>query len=545
MSQKKQIYINKIMKIKNLLIACGIFIFSLSHSYAQQRPLSDNEFKLITAFSYISRLYVDQTDAKKLVEDGIRGILEKLDPHSEYSDPEETKELTEPLESNFDGIGIQYNMLSDTLYVIQVISGGPSEKVGLLAGDRIIFVNDSLIAGVNMKNTDIQKRLRGPKGTEVKIKVKRGGMASLLDFKIIRGKIPIFSMDAAYMLDKTTGYIRLNRFATSSTDEFRTAVDKLKKQGMENMILDLQYNGGGYLHIANEIADDFLGKGQLIVYMQGNRQPRNDAFATEKGCFETGRLVIMVDESSASASEIVSGAIQDWDRGVILGRRTFGKGLVQTPIPLQDGSMIRLTTARYYTPSGRFIQKPYTGGNEQAYNRDILERYYRGELMSADSIHFPDSLKYSTLVSHRTVYGGGGIMPDVFVPLDTTRYTDYHRRISNLGLIVRAEMNYIDAHRKELSQKYPDIKSFKNNFEVPEALLQQLLTLAAEEKVEFNEDQYNQSKPQLKLHLKALIARDLFDINEYFQIINEDNPSLKVALQVINNPIEYNRILGK
>ncbi|MDR2232745.1 MAG: S41 family peptidase [Tannerella sp.] len=530
--------------MKNLLIICSILALSISQVNAQQRPLSENEVKLITAFSYISRLYVDQTDNKKLVEDGIRGILEKLDPHSEYSDPEETKELTEPLESNFDGIGIQYNMLLDTLYVIQVISGGPSEKVGLLAGDRILFVNDSLIAGVNMKNTDIQKRLRGPKGTEVEIKVKRGGIAELIDFKIIRGKIPIYSLEAAYMLDKSTGYIRLNRFAASSTEEFREAVDTLKKQGMENMILDLQSNGGGYLHIANDIADDFLGKGQLIVYMQGNRQPRKDELATEKGCFETGRLVIMVDETSASASEIVSGAVQDWDRGVILGRRTFGKGLVQSPIPLQDGSMIRLTTARYYTPSGRFIQKPYTGGNEQAYNRDILERYNRGELMSADSVHFPDSLKYNTLVTKRTVYGGGGIMPDVFVPLDTTRYTDYHRRISNLGLIVRTEMNYIDLNRKVLSQKYTDIKSFINEFEVPEELMQQLLNMATEEKVEFNEEQYNKSKSQLKLHLKALIARDLFNINEYFQIINEDNPSLKVALQLINNPIEYNRILG-
>jgi carboxyl-terminal processing protease len=350
------------------------------------------------------------------VEDAIVGMLEKLDPHSEYSNPEETKSLNEPLEGNFDGIGIQFNMLTDTLYIVQVISGGPSEKIGLRAGDRIILVNDTLIAGVKMKNTDIMKRLRGPKGTEVKVSVKRSHLAELLEFRIIRGKIPVHSMDAAYMADKTTGYIRLNRFSASSMEEIRGALEKLKKAGMSNLILDLQGNGGGYLYVANELADEFLGKDKLVVYTQGHRQPRENALSTERGTFESGRLVIMVDEYSASASEIVSGAVQDWDRGVILGRRTFGKGLVQKPIPLPDGSMIRLTIARYYTPSGRNIQKPYVGGDEKAYNRDLIDRYNRGELMSADSIHFPDSLKFNTLVSKRTVYGGGGIMPDVFIP---------------------------------------------------------------------------------------------------------------------------------
>ena len=533
------------MKTRHLRLVCGLLICSFVNMYAQQRiPITENSQKLLASFAFISGLYVDETNDKKMVEDAIKGMLEKLDPHSEYSDPEETKDLTEPLESNFDGIGIQYNMLTDTLYVVQVISGGPSEKVGLLAGDRIVFVDDTLIAGVSMKNTDIQKRLRGPRGTEVWIKVKRGGMKELLDFKIKRDRIPIYSLDAAYMLDKTTGYIRLNRFAVSSTGEFREAVDKLKKQGMENMILDLQANGGGYLHIANELADDFLGKGQLIVYTQGSKQPREDALATDKGCFEKGRLVIMVDETSASASEILSGAVQDWDRGVILGRRTFGKGLVQRPIPLPDGSMIRLTTARYYTPSGRFIQKPYTNGEESVYNRDLLERFNRGELLSADSIHFPDSLKHNTLVSKRIVYGGGGIMPDIFIPLDTTRYTDYHRRISGLGLIIRTSMNYIDAHRQELNKTYPTIESFKSKFEVSEALLQELIQLASDEKVEFVESQYEHSKPLIKLHLKALIARDIFDMSEYYQVINDDNASLKEALRIINDTEAYHKILG-
>ena len=563
MYPKKRIYIDITMKVRNILFFLCIFFFPFAKIYAQQTvtpsnsliqqqtnppqqrmPITESAQKLLMALYYTANLYVDETDEKKMVEDAIIGILEKLDPHSEYSDPEETKALTEPLESNFDGIGIQFNMFTDTLYVIQVISGGPSEKVGLLAGDRIISVEEELIAGVGMKNTDIQKRLRGPRGTEVRIKVKRGGLTDLLDFTITRGRIPIYSLEAAYMIDKTTGYIRLNRFAISTLYEFREAVDTLKSQGMENLILDLQNNGGGLLNIAHELADDFLRKGQLIVYTQGSRQPRDDVFATDGGCFETGRVVIMVDESSASASEIVSGAVQDWDRGVILGRRSFGKGLVQRPIPLPDGSMIRLTIARYFTPSGRFIQKPYTAGNEREYSRDLIERYNRGEMMSADSIHFPDSLKHSTLLTNRSVYGGGGIMPDVFIPIDTTRYTEYHRRLYNLGLFVRTAMNYIDENRNTLNRVYPNIESFKSNFNVSEELLQNLLTLATNEKVEFNEEQYIQSKPLMSLYLKALIARDLFDINEYFQIINDDNPSLKEAIRIINNPEEYNRILS-
>ncbi|MDR1746420.1 MAG: S41 family peptidase [Tannerella sp.] len=533
-------------KISVLFLCC---IFGVLTGYAQvlpqQKPRLDEDMdKLLKSFYAISNFYVDNTDNKKIVEDAIVGMLEKLDPHSNYSDAEETKDLNEPLESNFDGIGIQFNMLTDTVYVIQVISGGPSEKVGLLAGDRIIFVDDTLIAGVKMKNTDVMKRLRGPKDTEVSVKVKRIGINDLLTFKIIRGKIPIFSMDAAYMADKTTGYIRLSRFAISSTKEFSEALEKLKKQGMENLILDLQNNGGGYLHIAYELADEFLDKDKLIVYTQGRRQPRENALATERGGFEKGRLIIMVDEFSASASEIVSGAVQDWDRGIILGRRTFGKGLVQKPILLPDGSMIRLTVARYYTPCGRNIQKPYNNGITE-YNRDLIERYNRGELMSADSIHFPDSSKFSTLLSKRTVYGGGGIMPDVFIPLDSTRYTDFHRKISGAGMINMVSMNYIDQNRKPLNKKYPDITSFKKNFNVPSETLDELLQLAKKENIAFDEEQYEKSKHLITLQIKALIARDLFDMSEYYQIMNDENSSLKEALRIINDPVAYHKILGK
>ena len=501
--------------------------------------------KLQLALYAIENLYVDTTSERELVEDAIIGMLEKLDPHSTYMDPEETKEMNEPLQGNFDGIGIQFNLLTDTVYVIQVIPGGPSEKVGLMAGDRIVQVNDTVIAGVKMKTSDIMRRLRGPKGTEVNIKVKRKNRPELLDFKITRGKIPVYSLDAAYMADKTTGYIKLNRFAASSADEFRESLEKLRKEGMKNLILDLQGNGGGYLNIAIDLADEFLEKGKLIVYTRGSKMPREEAKSTARGDFEKGRLVILVDESSASASEIVSGAIQDWDRGVIVGRRTFGKGLVQKPIPLPDGSMMRLTVSRYYTPTGRCIQKPYESGNIEEYHRDLIERYNHGELMSADSIHFPDSLRFSTLESKRTVYGGGGIMPDVFIPVDTAHYTDYHRKIVAAGIVNRVAMNYIDANRAELSSRYKKFDTYARDFQIDEKCLQELLTMAEEEKIPFEEEQYNRSKALIALQLKALIARDLFDMAEYFHIINADNPSYQKALEIINDKTTYNRLLGK
>lgn len=521
------------------LIAWGLFV----NLFAQQASVDAR--KLQVALFAISNLYVDSTDETRLVEDAIVGMLDKLDPHSTYMDPEETKEMTEPLQGNFDGIGIQFNMLTDTLYVIQVIPGGPSEKVGLMAGDRIIEVDDTLIAGVKMKTTDIMKRLRGPKGTEVRVKVKRGSHSELMEYRIIRGKIPVYSLDAAYMADRQTGYIKLNRFAASSANEFREALEKLRKEGMKQLILDLQGNGGGYLNIAIELADEFLEKQRLIVYTKGSRQPREEAHSTARGQFETGRLVVLVDESSASASEIVSGAIQDWDRGVVVGRRTFGKGLVQKPIPLPDGSMIRLTVSRYYTPTGRCIQKPYEQGNLDAYHHDLVDRYNRGELMSADSIHFPDSLSYQTLVTERTVYGGGGIMPDVFVPVDTTRYTDYHRKLVAAGIVNRVAMNYMDRHREELTKAHPTFDSFKRSFVVEESLLQELVQLGEQEKIPLDESEYARSKALIALQVKALIARDLFDMAQYFQIINEDNPSYRKALEIINSKETYNRLLKR
>lgn len=522
-----------------VLIACCACFGS------QAQKASVDARKLQLALFAITNLYVDTTSETKLVEDAIVGMLEKLDPHSTYMDPEETKQMNEPLQGNFDGIGIQFNVLTDTVYVIQVIPGGPSEKVGLMAGDRIIEVNDSLIAGVKMKTSDIMKRLRGPKGSEVRVKVKRGDRPELIEYRIVRGKIPVYSLDAAYMADKQTGYIKLNRFAASSANEFREALEKLRKTGMKNLILDLQGNGGGYLNIAIELADEFLEKQRLIVYTKGSKQPREEAHSTARGQFQNGRLVILVDESSASASEIVTGAIQDWDRGVVVGRRTFGKGLVQKPIPLPDGSMIRLTVSRYYTPTGRCIQKPYERGNLDAYHHDLIDRYNKGELMSADSIHFPDSMKYQTLVTGRTVYGGGGIMPDVFIPVDTTRYTDYHRKLVAAGVVNRVAMNYMDRHRAELTKKYPTFAAYKQSFRVDDELLNELTLMGQQDKIELVAEEFERSKALIALQVKALIARDLFDMAQYFQIINEDNPSYLKAQEIINSKEHYNRLLKR
>lgn len=526
--------------VKRLVLILFIFSTSWASVFAQK----DIEArKLQLALYVISNLYVDSTSQTKLVEDAITGMLENLDPHSTYTNPEETKEMTEPLAGNFDGIGIQFNMLTDTVYVIQVVSGGPSEKVGLMAGDRIVEVNDTVIAGVKMSTPEVMKRLRGPKGSEVHVKVKRGEEPQLLDFTITRGKVPVYSIDAVYMADKETGYIKLNRFAASSTKEFKEALSSLSKKGMTQLILDLQGNGGGYLNVPIELADEFLSRGKIIVYTEGNKQKRQDALSTAAGSFEKGRLVILVDEASASASEILSGAIQDWDRGVIIGRRTFGKGLVQRPLPLPDGSMIRLTVARYYTPTGRCIQKPYEKGKGDEYAHDLISRYNRGELKSADSIHFPDSLKAQTLAKGRTVYGGGGIMPDVFVPIDTTFYSDYHHTLVSKGLVNRVAMNYLDKHREELNKKYKKILTYKEKFIVPESLMDELLAMAEEKKISFKKEEYNRSLPLIQLQIKALIARDLFDMTEYFYIINDANRTYQEALKLINDEAKYNQIL--
>ncbi len=487
--------------------------------------------KLQIAEMAIKGLYVDQVDEQKLVEDAIRGMLEKLDPHSAYSTAKETKAMNEPLQGSFDGIGVQFNMVQDTLLVIQPVLKGPSEKVGILAGDRIVAVNDTAIAGVKMSKEEIMKRLRGPRGTKVKLTIVRRGIKDKLIFTVTRDKIPVKTIDAYYMIRPQVGYIRIGSFGATTYDEFMEAVDKLKKQGMHDLVLDLQENGGGYLIAAVRIANEFLKKNDLIVYTKGLRTERQDYKADGTGRLLEGKVVALINEYTASAAEIVTGALQDQDRGWVVGRRSFGKGLVQRPIEFSDGSMIRLTIAHYYTPSGRCIQKPYKKGENLDYAMDIEKRFEHGELYSADSIHFADSLKYQTLRQHRTVYGGGGVMPDYFVPLDTTLTTRFHRQLLARSFIINANLGYVDAHRKELKKRYPTFDTFLRDFEVPQSVVDNIVAEAAKQNVKpKDEAELKATMPALRAQLKALVARDLWDMSEYFHIINERNAIVKKAL---------------
>ena len=532
-------------KAKYLVVAvCVAAAFALSAQYSRNSSVSRQQQKLLMVENVINNLYVDNVDEDRVVESAVRGMLEELDPHSSYSTKEETTSSQETMQGSFSGIGIQFNMQKDTLYVVQTIAGGPSEKVGILPGDRFIMVDDSVIAGCKLKNTDIMKRLRGPKGTKVDIKVKRGGNPALLDFRITRDDIPLNSIDAVYMADGKTGYIRLSRFAATSYKEFRDAITTLKKQGMQQLILDLTDNGGGYMQIAAQIANEMLDRGNLIVYTQGRKSPRQNLNADGSGSFRSQKVVVMINQFSASASEILSGAVQDWDRGVVVGRRSFGKGLVQREFLLPDSSSFRLTIARYYTPSGRNIQKPYVKGDREDYDKDIIDRYNRGELQSADSIHFADSLKYTTLRLHRTVYGGGGIMPDVFVPLDTTRYTDYHRRLVAKGVIPQFALRYVDKNRADLKSKYPEAQAFIKDFVVTDAMLSDLVEAGKTEKVEFDKDQFATSKELLRVFLKAAIANDLFNVSAYYQVVNEQNDIYREALRIINDDNRYKQIIS-
>ena len=490
--------------------------------------------KLQIAEVATANLYVDSVDENKLVEDAIRGMLEKLDPHSQYSTAKEVKQMNEPLQGNFEGIGVQFNMIDDTLMVIQPVTNGPSEKVGILAGDRIVSVNDTAIAGVKMSKEEIMRRLRGPKGTKVVLGIVRSGIKDRLTFTVVRDKIPVKSVDAAYMIRPGIGYIRIGNFGATTHKEFCDALQNLYLDGMENLILDLQENGGGYLQAAVNIADEFLAKNELIVYTEGRRVPRQEYRAHGEGQFMQGKIVVLIDEYTASAAEIVTGAIQDQDRGYVVGRRSYGKGLVQRPIDLPDGSMIRLTIAHYYTPSGRCIQKPYEKGKQKDYAMDVYNRLKRGELTNQDSIHFADSQKFQTLHRQRTVYGGGGIMPDYFVPLDTTRYTSLHRQLAAKSIVIQQNLRYVDQHRKELEKNYPTFDKFKHHFEVPQSLVDNILNEGRKQKIEAKDDaELQRTLPYLRLQLKALIARDLWDMSEYFSIFNEDNPTVKKALEVI------------
>ncbi|MAY82955.1 MAG: peptidase S41 [Flavobacteriales bacterium] len=510
-----------------------VCLLAVSSFAQEEQSRADGVKKLDMLLSIINYAYVDEVNNEKMVEDAIVGMLEELDPHSVYIPEKELKAMNEPLEGNFEGIGIQFNILKDTLMVVSPISGGPSEKLGIQAGDKILVIDGKNVAGVGLTNSMVRDKLRGKKGTTVDVEIKRKGEKKLIPFTIERDKIPLYSVDATYMATPEIGYIKVNRFARTTMDEFQKGVAELKGKGAKHLILDLRGNGGGYLQTAVQMADEFLESGKMIVYTEGDKQKKEEYKATSRGEFEKGKIAILIDEGSASASEIVSGAVQDSDRGMIIGRRSFGKGLVQKSFPLTDGSIIRLTTARYYTPTGRSIQRPYDDGKD-SYYKEINRRFDAGELLVADSIDFPDSLKFST-PNGRLVYGGGGIMPDIFIPLDTTLSSDLNRELIRRGVYNEFTLTYLDKNRKGLSKDYSNIEDFKSGFVVDGDFLDQFKAHAEKKNVEWDDEDYENSKKLIDLQLKALIARNLFDTSAYFEIINDLNDSYLEAINVIQS----------
>ena len=520
----------------NKTVIANIFLaLSLAFSAAAQQK---EEFTPINKLNYaeaiIENFYVEDVNTDTIVSEAIIAMLKTLDPHSSYTSPKETKELTEPLEGKFSGIGVQFNMSTDTVYVIQTVAGGPSEKVGIRPGDRIVAADDSVIAGKKLANSQVMKVLRGPKGSKVKLSVLRDG--KMIDFMVTRDDIPINSVDGVYMVTPEIGYIRLSRFAEDSGKEVEDAIRKLQKQGMKKLILDLEDNGGGYLKAAYDIASLFLNKDDLVVFTKGKNDQMTSYLTVEnkKPLFD-GPVVVTVNQYSASASEIVSGALQDNDRGTIVGRRTFGKGLVQRPFPFPDGSMIRLTTARYYTPSGRCIQKHYEKGKGEEYHLDLLNRYKSGELWSADSIHFDESQKFRTLKKDRIVYGGGGIMPDVFVPVDTSYYTQYYRDIMAKGVIPTYSLQYVDKNRNEMVKKYPSENAFFANFKVTPQMIDEIVDKAKAEGVEPNPEQLKVSQPIIEAIIMGYLTRDLYEDGSYIRAINPYNPIFTEAVKQLSN----------
>lgn len=530
---------------RNIIRGGIIFLFLITSALsAKAQVLTEETFKVGRTLNLIESFYVDTANLGRLTEKAIIEILRNLDPHSTYISAKDVKDMNEPLNGNFDGIGIQFNILRDSIIVIEPVAGGPSEKVGLRAGDRIINIDNEKVTGINISTLGVRKKLMGPKGTKVNISIFRKGEKDLLDFTIVRDKIPINSLDAAYMLNNETGYIKLNKFAATTEKEFTTAVDSLRKfSRMQNLVLDLRGNGGGYMAAATQLAEKFFPDQKLLVYMSGRKTPRQDYKSKGGGSLSSARVIVLTDENSASASEILSGALQDWDRAVVMGRRTFGKGLVQNGFYLSDGSMIRLTIARYYTPTGRSIQSPYDGGYEK-YIENFYKRYTDGEMMSADSIHLPDSLKFNTLVNKRIVYGGGGIMPDVFVAVDTSYNTAYFRRLAGKAVLNGFTLDYFDRNRKEITSRYKTFSDFNTNFRFSPEDIKAFIAKGEAEGVKYNEDEYNISKDEILLILKGLVATNLWKTSEYYQIINSNDKVIDQALKLITDKDKYNSILG-
>ena len=533
--------------LKKIPFILLLIVVACNSTTAQQFRRDTDGLNLEQTLRIIQTQYVDEVDTQALSQAAIRAMLRELDPYSSFHTAEETEEMNAALQGTFTwyGIGIQFNMATDTVAVLEVISGGPAQQVGLMPGDRIISVNDTIVSGVQMNNQDVVSRLRGPRGVPVNIEVRRRGVPELLNFRIVRDRIPNFSIDAAYMVTDDIGYIRISRFGTTTGAEFRRAQRELRAQGMQHLIVDLTGNTGGILQVAAEISSEFLEAGRLIVYTEGRNQPRLTMNALRGGELLDGRVVVLVDELSASASEILAGALQDWDRGVIVGRRTHGKGLVQRQISLPDNSMIRLTVARYYTPTGRSIQRPFELGNIEAYNQDLLDRVLHGEMLHADSIQFPDSLRFNTLVNERTVFGGGGITPDYFVPVDTAmfRSTRLHLHLHNGGFIIRTAMNEVDHHREDLLRRYPNAAAFQNNFRIPQRMFDTLRNMAESNEIEWDDEQFEQSLPIISRQIRGFMARDLYDMSASVQIWNEGDNIFQEGLRIISDPERYENLL--
>lgn len=528
---------------KHIIYLLIALVFSgLGNVQAQHRIDSRMTSQKFAALIYfIESFYVDTVDAGKLTEDAIVAMLKELDPHSAYISKDDLAAANEQLVGSFEGIGVTYQILRDTILVVSPVVGGPSEKVGIMSGDRIIKIDGEDAFGKKINNKYVTSHLRGEKGSKVTLGIKRGNSPELIEFTVVRDKIPLYSVDASFMLNKEVGYVKLNQFAQKSITEFEDALKKLRGQRMKSLVLDLRGNSGGYLNIATMLADEFLPEGKMLVYTEGTRSRREEFKSSKSGQFTEGKLVILIDEGSASASEIVSGAVQDWDRGIVIGRRSFGKGLVQRPFDMPDGSQVRLTTARYYTPTGRCIQRSYAEGVED-YHKDILKRLEHGELYHSDSIHFPDSLKYTT-PNGRVVYGGGGIMPDVFVPVDTTNYSNLYSNLVRKGVFNRFSLDYVLKNREKIVGKYPTFNKFDNKFTVNAQMMDDFVKLAEKEGVKWDKEQFEASEEFIRMQIKALIARDVWSNEQYYQVVlKNDNVVLK-ALELLDSNQKYNDIL--
>lgn len=517
--------------MKKIFCAIVILLFAIG-SHAQQTSVDQGE-KYRELLHLLDAYYTDTVNNEKLTDVAISKVLEELDPHSTYILAKDLKRTDEPLVANFEGIGVTFQLLHDTIIVLEVIPTGPSEKVGILAGDKIVQINDTTVAGIKIDNDGVIKRLRGPKGTKVKVGIQRHSSNELIPFTITRDKIPIYSIDAAYMADATTGYIKLLRFSASSMTEFFAAVDKLKKQGMTDLIMDLQGNTGGYLMTAIQLCNEFLGDKELIVYTQGAHAKREDYYSDNKGSMKEGKLIVLIDEGSASASEIFSGCMQDLDRGLVIGRRSFGKGLVQKPYPFPDGSVVRLTVAHYYTPSGRCIQRPYDKGKKDYYD-EYTKRLKSGELFGTDTLNFPDSLMFYTK-NHRKVFGGGGVVPEIFIPIDTSLNSPYYQGIRGKGILNSFCLEYVDKNRQRLKDRYPNEDDFVKNFTVDNDMLEQMYKMGDKDSVKRDTEQMERSRPLFLNQIKSLLARDMFDNVAFWRVANEMNDSYKKAVQVMHS----------